>query len=175
MTFKQQIAKYATGNLTTSQLIDVAVTGLMEGYDSSSLRSLAGLDKNENQFIIDSYFQTTLQELNLNLPEKREAALEYAIGIVDEILENKIDIITGMREIHANAILSCDFYEESKNYCYDSIEFHTAYGLFVTLEDLKESLHPWDKNKTNEQLMAEIKETLLEELKIWKTKIKKSV
>jgi len=45
MTFRQQISKYVTGNLTTEQLPDIAVTGLEEGLDTPSLCILAGLSK----------------------------------------------------------------------------------------------------------------------------------
>jgi hypothetical protein len=37
MTFRQQIAKYVTGNLTTEELPALAVTGLEEGLDTPSL------------------------------------------------------------------------------------------------------------------------------------------
>ena len=63
MTFREQIVKYVTGNMTTNQLPDIGVSGLEEGLDSPSLRILAGLSENENFFQIDNYFKQTLEEL----------------------------------------------------------------------------------------------------------------
>jgi hypothetical protein len=174
MNFRQQIAKYVTGNLTTDQLPDIGVTGLEEGLDTPSLCILAGLSKNENPFQLDHYFKRTLEELNINLPEKRQAAIEYAMAIVDEILDGKIDVIIGTREIRYKAIGNYDFFSESKQYCYDSIGFETAYGLFVTYEELSNADRSWQTEKTNELLMTETKTLLFEELKKWKDKIKNS-
>lgn len=172
MKFRQMIAKYVSGNLTTDQLPDVGMKGLEEGFDTPSLCILAGLSKNESLHQIDHYFKLSLDELKIILPDKRQAALEYAYAILDEILEGKIDVITGTREILNKAIDSYDFFSESKKYCYDSIEFQTAYGLFDTYEELSIADRPWQKGKTNEQLLIETKAELCEELKIWKNKIK---
>jgi hypothetical protein len=172
LNFRQQIAKYVTGNLTTDQLPDIGVTGLEEGLDTPSLCILAGLSKNESPFQIDHYFNLTLEELNIKLPDKRQAAIEYAMAIVDEILDGKKDVIIGTREIRYKAIDSYDFFSESKQYCYDSIGFETAYGLFDTFDELSNADRPWQTEKTNEQLMTETKTELYEELKKWKDKIK---
>ena len=170
MNFRQQIAKYATGNLTTDQLPGIGLTGLEEGLDTPSLCILAGLNKNESPFQIVHYFKLALQELNIWLPDKRQAAIEYAMGIVDEILDGKKDLIIGTKEICYKAIGSYDFFSENKKYCYDSIGFEIAYGLFVTLDELIDAVRPWQTEKTNEQLMNETKTELLEELKKWKAK-----
>ena len=172
MDFRQQIAKYVTGNMTSDQLPDIGMTGLEEGLDTPSLCILAGLSKNESPFDIEHYFKLSLDELGLELPSIREAALEYAIGIVGEIIEGKKDLIKGTREICYNAIRSYDFYSETKQYCYDSIGFATVYGLYDTYDELSNADRPWQTEKTNEQLMAETKIDLFEELKKWRDKIK---
>lgn len=172
MNFRQQIAKYVTGNLTTDQLPDIWVSGLEEGLDTPSLCILAGLSKNDSPFQIDHYFKLTLKELKIQLPDKRQAAIEYALAIVDEILEGKKVVISGIREIRYKAIDSYDFFSESKQYCYDSIRFEKAYGLFDTFDELSNADRPWQTEKTNEQLMTETRTELFEELKRWKDKIK---
>lgn len=161
-----------TGNLTTDQLPDIGVTGIEEGLDTPSLWILAGLSKNASPFQIDHYFKLTLEELNINLPNKRQAAIEYAMAIVDEILDGRKDVIIGTREIRHKAIDSYDFFSESKQYCYDSIGFETAYGLFDTFDEISNAGRPWHTEKTNEQLISETKTKLVEELKMWKDKIK---
>ncbi|MBP6532329.1 MAG: hypothetical protein KA285_03545 [Bacteroidia bacterium] len=172
MTFKQQIAKYVTGNITTDQLPDlVGVTALEEGLDSPSLCILAGLSKKESPHQIDYYFKKTLEELNIQLPDRRMAAIEYALGIVDEILLGKKDLVSGTKEIYHNAINSYNFFSETEKYVYDSIGFETVYGLFVTHEELMQADRPWQTEKTNEQLIVETKSELFEELKKWKNRM----
>lgn len=165
MKFKHQIAKYITGNLSTSQLPEVAILGLEEGFESDSLLILASFGKNDNSFEINEYFEKTIAEINLELPEKRQAAIIYAEGIVDDIINGKIEIIQGISEIKNNAIDSFDFYSETKKYCYDSIGFEAIYGLFVTYNDLLEADSPWKMFKSNKKLMLEVKAELLLELK----------
>lgn len=170
MNFKQQLAKCVTGNLTTDQLPDVGVTGLEEGLDTPSLCILAGLIKKESPYVIEHYFKLALEELEISLPDERQAAIEYAMVIVDEILEGKKDVIEGTREIYSNAIGSYDFFSENKDYCYDSIGFELVYGLYVTYYDLEEADIPWQPDKSNQILMEETKIELLEELRNWKRK-----
>jgi hypothetical protein len=156
--------------MTADQLPDIGVKGLEEGFDTPSLCILAGLNKNESPFQIEHYFKMTLDELKIELPDKRQAAIEYAFAIVDEILEGKKDVIEGTREIRYKAIDSYDFFSESIKYCYDSIGFESAYGLFDTYDELSNADRPWQKGKTNQQLMTETKAELIEELKNWKNK-----
>ena len=105
-----------TGNATTSQLPDIAIIGLEEGLDSPSLQILAGLNKNENPFQVDDYFRRTLQELNIKLPDKRQAAIEFGIVIAEQIIAGKIDLIIGTKQIIDKAINVYDFFSETKSY-----------------------------------------------------------
>ena len=168
MNFKQHLAKYVTGNITTEQLPVLGVVALEEGLQSPSLNILAGLNKDESPSIMDHYFKLALEELKIILPDKRKAAIEYALTIVDEILAEEKEITKGTKELIYKAIDTYDFYSESKEYSYDSIGFEKAYGLFDTFEELSKADKPWQKEKTNEQLMEEIKVELLEELRKWR-------
>lgn len=171
MTFNQLLAKYVSGNLTSDQLPKVAVIGLAEGLDSPSLCILAGLPKNETPSQIDFYFTQALSELKIGLPTKRQAAIVLALALADEILNGNKDIIEGTREMKYKAIDTYDFFSESAKYCYDSIGFETAYGLYDTYDELSNATNEWQEDKTNQQLMKEVKSQLFEELKNWKAKI----
>jgi hypothetical protein len=74
-----------------------------------------------------------------------------------------------VREIKNKAIDTFNFYSETKQYVYDSIFFEHVYGLYDTCDDLDAS---WVKGKSDEKLMAEVKENMLEELKKWNNTIK---
>lgn len=171
MNFRQLLAKYVTGNITSDQLPEIGVIGLEEGFDTPSLSILAGLNRNESPLQIEHYFRMTLVELKIVLPDKRQAAIEYAFAIVDEIIEGKKDVIDGTREIRYKAIDSYDFFSESEKYCYDSIGFESVYSLFDMYDELSIADRPWQKGKTNQQLMTETKAELFEKIKNWKDKI----
>jgi hypothetical protein len=166
--FRQYIAKYVCGHLTSDELPKLGVAGLEQGLDTPSLRILAGLNRYDSPFEVEHYFKLAITELNIQLPDKRQAALEYAVAIVEDILEGKKDVIAGTREIHSYAIASYDFFSENKRYCYDSIGFEQAYGLLDTSDDLSGALEPWSKEKSNQELLAETRAELLAELKKWK-------
>jgi hypothetical protein len=167
--FRQGIISYVLDKAASDQLPAIAVRGLEEGLDTPSLRILAGMKASDYPSEIQHYFQRSIEELNIVLPDKRQAALEYALSIVQETLEGSKDVISGMKEIRYDAIDSYDFFSESKHYCYDSIGFEKAYGLFDTYEELSTADRPWDSVKTNQELMGDVKSQLFEELKKWKT------
>ena len=148
----------------------MGVQGLEEGLDTPSLCILAGLGKYDSPFEIEHYFKLTLDELHIALPDKRQAAIEYALAIVDEILDGDKDVVTATREIMDKAIGSYDFFSENKEYCYDSIGLEAAYGLLDTIDDLSSAVKPWEAERTNEQLMVEVRIELATELKSWKDK-----
>jgi len=170
MNFRQLLAKYVTGNITTDQLPDIAIKALEEKLNSPSLCILAGLHKSEIPSQVDHYFKYALEELNIPLPDKRQAALEYSFALVDEIVDGKKEMIEAVNEIFHRALDRYDFDSENIRYRYDSIGFETAYGLFVTYNDLRDADRPWQAGKTNEELMIEVKEQLLQELIKWKNK-----
>jgi hypothetical protein len=171
MKFEQLIAKYVTGALTTSQLPQIAYIGIEEGLQSQSLDILAGLEKNENPFIIEQYFNSAIKELGFVIPKLRTAAIKYAIGVADEIIKGERDIILGVSEIKNKAIDSYDFFSESKEYVYDSIFFEKVYGIYYECDDLTNDLVQIGGDKSRVQLITEARQELLVELVKWKEKI----
>jgi hypothetical protein len=170
VTFNQYIADYVAGNLTTSQLPKIALAGLEQGMDSDSLIILAGMSDNDNPFEIEEYFKKALTELEIKFPDKRKAALELAKYYADEIIAGKVDPVDGVNKIIYSALNSYDFLNESKEYAMDSIHFQTIYGLYWTYDDLSETDHPWSKEKTNNELMKEVKYDIIKEVKVWREK-----
>jgi len=173
LTFQQNIARFVTGDLSLRSLPDIALQALEQGLDTPSLRILAGLADNENGFVIDMYFKDTLKELSIDLPHKRQAAIEVGLAIADEIFEGKREVFEGTQNIKWKAIDAYPFYEETKLYCYDSIGFEKAYGLFDTIDDLRNAgSTQWQSDKTNQELENEITKELMTELKVWAERMK---
>ena len=167
MKFRQELTAYAAGDRTADQLPAIAMTGLEEGLDTPSLRILAGMDKSDNPFEIEKYFKQMLNELHIELADKRQAALDYALIITDQILTGDEDIITGTRRIFTIALAEYPFEKETRKYVYDSIGLEKIYGLLDTYSDISEADIPWHKEKTNRELMDEVRAELLVELKKW--------
>jgi hypothetical protein len=92
------IDKYALGRLLADDLPAVAVQALENGYDSPSLRQLAGADASNPQQI-RSLFLKALDELNLPLPSAREAGLSLARSIANEVLEGTVMPYEGAKRI----------------------------------------------------------------------------
>lgn len=172
MNFKQLVGQYALNRLVTEALPDIAYEGLKEGFDSPSLVMLAGIEKNENAFIIEQYFKAALSELRIDIPDKRTAALEYATIIAEEIIEGKRGLFEGVREIVYKILVGFGFSSKDVNYDYDSIFFKNVYGWFDSYDELLVAKHAWSDKKSNEELLEEVKEKLFEELKEWNEKMK---
>ncbi|TAJ13089.1 hypothetical protein DMA11_10515 [Marinilabiliaceae bacterium JC017] len=137
---------------------------MQERLESESLVILAGFSKHESSFLIHDYFEKKLEELNIKIPERREAALIYAEGLIEDILTEKPEVIEGIYEIKNNAFNSFDFYVESKRYCFDSIGFEKVYGLFEDYYDVEDYRSNWSKTKKT-KMKNQINSELLSELK----------
>jgi hypothetical protein len=72
---------------------------LVQGYDSRSLRILAGLDRSTSTFEAESYFARSLAELNLTPPDPDAAIRTYACEIARQISEDKITARDGVRAL----------------------------------------------------------------------------
>lgn len=172
MDFKKHLAKFVTGNLTTSQLPEIGVIGLQEGLDTPSLCILAGLGNGDTLHEIEHYFKKALDELNMRLPDIRNAALIYAAAIVDDVLAGEMDSVAGVGLIRCEAIDCYDFFSESSHYCYDSIGFDKSYGLYVQYNDIEDGDTLGLTDKPKDQLLEEIEAELLVELKNWREELK---
>jgi len=166
--FKNLIAKYITGNLPPENLPSIALEYVKEGYNSSSLLILAGLDKNDGTSEIDKYFRLALQELNIIIPDKRLAVLQCAYYSAVGVLEGKEDIFWGIMGI-ISILKKYDFYSETKHYVYDSIFFEHVYGLFDQYDDLVNS---WVDGKSDENFASSVKMEMFAALKSWCEKIR---
>jgi hypothetical protein len=174
MNFKQLIGQYALGNLLVEQLPELAYKGLEEGFESPSLIMLAGIEKNESSFVIEQYFKSALAELRIKIPERRNAALEYATIIAQEIIDGKKEVFDGVGEIISKVIRTNDFESDTTQYLYDGIFFDNVYGCYYNYDDLENPLVQISKGDSREALIVEAREKLLKKLIIWKDKIEAS-
>ena len=169
MDFNQYLGKYVCGYLSEMEYPELAIAGLLDGYDSKYLRILAAMKRTDEISELRKYLKWTIEELNIEIPKKRKAALLYSSGIINEILTNKKDIIKGVSEIKNDAFSYYDFYSESDKYCFDSVGFENIYGLFVEYYD------ELGKSNRDKKHLEDTKNKMLVELKKWKPKLKNVV
>src|SRR5262245_61005665 len=87
----------ALGQLSSEDYTDWAGEMLVLGYDSPSLRILAGLDKFVSTFEAEDYFLKSVKELDLNLPDPDTAVRAYACEIARRVVDEVIPAQVGVR------------------------------------------------------------------------------
>jgi hypothetical protein len=81
MNFKEHLANYVLGRYGYSDLIQVAIAGLSDGYESTHLAILAGEnEKSFNVHELNRYFELALNELNIKLLSSQQAAKTMVKG-----------------------------------------------------------------------------------------------
>lgn len=93
------------GRLPSEELPGIAADALENGYDSPSLRQLAGAaGQTGNQLRV--LFLKAARELNLTVPPPAEAGLLLAKGIAREVLEARLEPYKGAKRIWSEVYTS---------------------------------------------------------------------
>jgi hypothetical protein len=98
--------KREMGLLTTEEYVDWAGEMLVKGFDSPSLRVLAGLDKFTSGFEVESRFTRSIQELGFEVPERHAALRAYACGLAERIVARQQPAKEALRALHKIFIAS---------------------------------------------------------------------
>jgi hypothetical protein len=169
MNWKLELAKSLFGFRSAESFPEVATEALAEGADTPSLRILAGLTPVENDNDeMRKYLQKSLHELSLDWPSEEEAAWLLLRYYIDEIIDGRINPHEGLHTIIWDIYHRMSWYETNQHYAGDSIKIEKLYGLCDTFDDLAEATNRWDKEKTNEELKAELQIEIRNEAKIYK-------
>lgn len=91
-------SKAVLGLLPSDDLSQVAVEALEHGCDSPSLRILSGLHAGEPEEA-RTLFKQALSELNVSVPNKRDAVRRLAQEIATEILGGMVTAYVGAKQI----------------------------------------------------------------------------
>lgn len=84
-----------------SDIVDWAYAALVAGWDSGSLRILAGLDKPPNDFEVDSYLWRAVEEAGVKLPGEEELAELYALTVARDIVAGSVGPYEVSRELRS--------------------------------------------------------------------------
>jgi hypothetical protein len=87
------------GSSSGSRIVDWAVDALVAGWDSPSLRVLAGLEKPPNEFEVDRYVTQVAQELRIDIPNRRGLGELYALVIARDLVDGAAPPYEGSREL----------------------------------------------------------------------------
>lgn len=98
MELNKIIARYVLGLLPVDELPTIALDAIQAGYDSPSLRQLAGTGENDTE---ESHglFAKAIRELKLPVPTPAEAGLTLARNIASEVLSGAIVPYEGAKRI----------------------------------------------------------------------------
>ena len=165
MNFTQNISAYTIGLLADKNLPDIAMTGLEEGYDSDTLRILAGHNSSDNAFQLVDYFNDVLKELDLTLPDRKSALIEVIKFHANKISSKLVDPYLGFQVI-VDIINRTEFY-------YDNINLMDCYADYISIWEVKSDglqLHE-GLGLTKEQYIEKIKEDLVYHISKWLTEI----
>ena len=98
MQLDEAIVKYVLGLLPATNLPAVGVQALEAGYDSPSLRQLAGIGGDDPD-VARKLFIRSVQEIGLIVPTPAEAGLCVARAIAGEVLTGAVTPYEGAKRI----------------------------------------------------------------------------
>ena len=95
----RSLGKRQFANGSGVALVDWAVDALVGGWDSPSLRILAGLEKPPNEFEVDHFVARLAHELGIALPDRKGLTDQYALAIARDIVDGVTPPYDGAREL----------------------------------------------------------------------------
>jgi hypothetical protein len=87
-------------DFNTDQAVDWAIEMLLNGYDTPSLLILASISKPTNFFEAEKYLLSSLNELDIELPEKHDAITEYCRSFIEK-MANSIEVKSNLQALYS--------------------------------------------------------------------------
>ncbi len=161
LTFLQKISAYALGLSTEKDLPGLAITGLEEGYDSVSLRILAGLNPTDSPFNLNDYFTSSLNELQIIMPEGKEALIEVVAYYARAIVEKTTDTYTAFGKL-------IDIINKTPYHCADIGLLH-CYADYISIWEEKMGGLDFHTKEgiTSEKYIEKTEESIRQQLTKW--------
>jgi hypothetical protein len=114
-----------------------AVSALEAGFDTESLRTLAGmsLEVLPSFFEARPYFMRALQELQLSLPSNREEALRaYVRSVAQDLVVGRRAVESALQDIHSAVVVPLNHPPDLMGWCY-LWEGNAPDGAFAKMSD----------------------------------------
>lgn len=179
MDFREKIANYTLGNYSSKDLPDIATSGINQGLESNSLYVLAGLNEQDNSFEIDQYFNRSLIELEILLPNELEAANILLSYYLRQIISSPNQAFELMSKIDNQIYNKIDWNKQEAIYPKETfvgeyLGLQNMYTWYRELQDFDDNskLFYYNELPRNQQRMKFI-EHLVEEASLLLAKISK--
>ena len=173
MTFHNKIADYVLGNTTSSNLIDIARSGLEEGFESEALYILSGMNYEDNSFEIKQYFDQMIGELDIRFPSKLDSALSLIKYYLEKLVQNPDDAFDIMTLINSLNYSHNEFWKDSNpelksEFVGEALGLHHIQTWYRELSDFNDGdrLFYYNDLEPSEQ-RKKFEEHLLEEATNW--------
>jgi hypothetical protein len=180
MNFIEKIANYSLGNYGRNHFPEIAVTALYEGIESESLYVLAGMNDRDSTFELQTYFDKSLSELEITLPNKYTSAqflLRYHLNKM--VIEPETAYDT-MIIIHNQITHKVDWEKElgleAKEYVGAELGLESIYTWFRELQDFEDGgMLLYYNNLPRQKQKKQFEIHLIEEAKKVKVNIEKEI
>ena len=135
----------ATHRVSATDYVEWAISMLEQGFDSRSLRILAGLD-GSSLFEAADYFRRVLRELQIAEPDLEGSMRTYACELASRIVAGTLDARNGVRQLY-QICLAAGYTEDFRVWLYlddalDALEegdYPHTYGS-LTFGNLEETV-----------------------------------
>lgn len=108
------------GTVTAEQLVQWAVQALCAGYDTPSLRNLAGMDLDGPPTTYDAsqVFRRAVAELGITVPEREQLLRDYVAEIARGVVEGTVEPEAAVDLIHRDVLGPLEHPNDLMAWCY---------------------------------------------------------
>ena len=133
----KHVCDYILENITTRNLIEIAKECVFAGINSDNLFILAALSEKFDAWdTILKYYKSTLEDLNINEPSKKEAIEYLSIYYCKKLIDKKISPKKFLEKMKYQ-IYNKGVFEYDKKTLGDSIGIEDIMGLYYSIDDLR--------------------------------------
>ena len=161
VTFNEKISAYSLSLLSDKDLPDIAMTALEEGFDSESLRILAGCGSAENRFKLADLFSRSLEENGITIPAGKISLMNVLRHYAYEIVNDKVDSYEGFQVIEKIV--------RSTTFEFSDIKLESCYADYISIWEISSDglqLHE-GSGLTREEFIEKEKRQLVLHLRSW--------
>lgn len=138
MNFIESIANYVLANLTTKDLPKIAEIALSEQIESESVCILAGMNEGDHSFEIMHYFNSSLKELRLQMPEPAAAARVLTKYYLHQIVQNPQHAFEIMIKIDNEIYKKINRDHSSPQYVGEALKLEHLYTWYREIQDWRD-------------------------------------
>ncbi len=138
MDFMESLSNYVLENITTKDLPKIAEIALSEQIESESIYILAGMNEGDHSFEIMYYFNSSLKELHLQLPEPAAAAQVLTKYYLNQIVQNPQHAFAIMIKIDNEIYKKINRDYSSGQYVGEALKLEHLYTWYREIQDWRD-------------------------------------